>query len=1152
MEAGSITRGGAVDGFQGTAGLGFNEVPGQTLRMPTRAIILKLIVPRNEGADAALMRRALWRTHQEINAATAYYERHLLLLRGRWYQTADAVMDAITVQSAAITLARGAQTANLAHAGITMVPTVSLGSDAEIITILGQLYAAIVPSVIGEQGTAQAANAYLSPLTDSASEGFMDASRKLDRPLPNWLALVDNDPDGALKAANAWFKAAASAEWRSDAGTPSTWLRKARLGDATWPKAFSGKLVALAEETREGLPGLFKQLRALNLLPLFPAYFAGRIANVRGAVTSWDRLAFRLAVAHLLSWESWNRRAAEEHARRTGILTKVRTDHVTGDVMTRIDALRDFERERNADLSTLGLGASEYRLMRRQLRSWPDLREHWLKSGSSDPDRLMEIATAEQTRLRRRFGDPAVFAWLAARAHQHIWRADPDAVSLLALLNAMEALVERTRETALMTLPDPIAHPRAVQWSAVGDSNLRPYRISSNDQGKCLTQLRLLVPRDDDSLLVDQEHTLKLAPSKQFEAPVFAMRNKKAVVTFTAAGTDTLSGVIGSADLLLDRPHLERRGADAIAGGDIGPAWLKLSLDLDAMPRDGWTNDTGKFANHFRNAANKVTGYEARVATGNRVLSVELGAGTLAACSVFSLTDVQPAADRFAIAIQVGNRPLWATHERSFHLKLQDEIADRAGLQWRREQDERLRRLRRALARYRRLLPLDQLAGAQRAETFANLVSATADGDPFPFEANILTGLERQLSAPEPEWAGSVAAARATFVTEMGATIKAWRRQGRARATDRRSGPSMWAIQHLSDIRRLLFGWSLMGRRSGDLRREDRAGRGVFASHLLAHIDALKQNRLKTGADMIVQAARGYQRDAAGRWRQAHQACDLILFEDLSRYRMLTDRPRRANSQLALWAHRAMPSEVEMQGELYGLAIADTGAAFSSRYHARSMTPGIRCRALTKYDLAGGYLRDRLVENGIAIEQLTAGDLVPWEMGETFVCQRQGSGLLRIDADINAAQNLQRRFWTRHGEGFRIPCHLAEIAGQRVYAPRGFGQRLLGAMGGYGVLEAITPGSTACRWRPLKKAELRKFGLSGAGEGAADATEGAAAEELQGLADEALQLSGREEVFFRDPSGVVLPADRWYPGKVFWGQVKSHAMKALAQTPSII
>jgi hypothetical protein len=55
--------------------------------MPTRSIILKLVVPRRpDRLDAA---RALWSTHQAINEAVAYYEQRLLWLRGMSYRTAD-------------------------------------------------------------------------------------------------------------------------------------------------------------------------------------------------------------------------------------------------------------------------------------------------------------------------------------------------------------------------------------------------------------------------------------------------------------------------------------------------------------------------------------------------------------------------------------------------------------------------------------------------------------------------------------------------------------------------------------------------------------------------------------------------------------------------------------------------------------------------------------------------------------------------------------------------------------------------------------------------------------------------------------------------------------------------------------------------------
>ena len=922
----------------------------------------------------------------------------------------------------------------------------------------------------------------------------------------------------------------------------------------TWPQLFAKKLDDLDKETREGIAGLVGRLRCLHLLPIFPAYFRGRIVEADAAVTPWDRLSFRLAVAHLLSWESWGRRAAAEHARRTAILRRFREEHLTDGASTAIATLRRFERERSEYLSTLGLGASEYRVMRRQIRNWPDLRERWLKSGSDDPEALMQIAQKEQTRLRGRFGDHAVFDWLAAADNQHVWRSSTDTVSLLATLNAMEALVARSRETALMTFPDPIAHPRAVQWSAPGDSNLRPYRIGLDEQGDCWAQLRLLARREEDNMLEDDERTLKLGTSEQFRSPVFSMRDKKAAVTFQAAGIDTVSGIIGSADLLFDRPHMERRLVQALAAGNVGPVWLKLSLDLDVMPREGWTKEAAWFTNHFRAASGKATGHEARVFPGARVLSVDLGIRSFAACSVFSLVDVQPGEAKFAIPMVVGEQKYWAVHERSFHLTLLDERADRGGDLWRREQDERLRRLRRALSRYRRIVQLGPLDAGDRVDALRDLEAAHAEGDPFPFEAELLTELVLQAGAQGAVWATTVAATLIKFKAGLGSIIKTWRRKGRARSVlaDRHSGPSMWAIQHLSDIRRLLLSWSLMGRRSGDVRRQDRAARGVFASGLLTHIDAVKENRLKAGGDLIVQAARGYLRDKAGRWKHAHPACDVVLFEDPTRYRMLTDRPRRENSQLMLWAHRAMPAEVAMQGELYGLAVADTAAAFSSRYHASSMAPGIRCRSLTKADLIDPFMRERLAEDNLVPETLRPGDLVPSNGGEIFVCQRAGGGLWRIGADINAAQNLQRRFWTRHAEAFRIPCRVGAIAGQPIYVPRNFGQRLLGAMGGLGILEPTGADSGACRWRPMKRPELRKLGLAAGDVDEVEASPGTDAEELQGMAEQAAELSGKFEVLFRDPSGVVLPKDRWYPRNIFWGFVKAGLVSKLRPVVGVL
>jgi hypothetical protein len=99
---------------------------------------------------------------------------------------------------------------------------------------------------------------------------------------------------------------------------------------------------------------------------------------------------------------------------------------------------------------------------------------------------------------------------------------------------------------------------------------------------------------------------------------------------------------------------------------------------------------------------------------------------------------------------------------------------------------------------------------------------------------------------------------------------------------------------------------------------------------------------------------------------------------------------------------------------------------------------------------------------------------------------------------------------------------------------------------GAGMLVPITPDQKPCRWERLTKARWRR--LLGTDE-ATDTAEAGTADpdlaELEGLEEEHLERSGKVVVFFRDPSGVVLPADRWYPADVFWSQVKQQANRAM-------
>jgi hypothetical protein len=163
-----------------------------------------------------------------------------------------------------------------------------------------------------------------------------------------------------------------------------------------------------------------------------------------------------------------------------------------------------------------------------------------------------------------------------------------------------------------------------------------------------------------------------------------------------------------------------------------------------------------------------------------------------------------------------------------------------------------------------------------------------------------------------------------------------------------------------------------------------------------------------------------------------------------------------------------------------------------------------------------------------------------------FVCVRgHGEPLLQIDADMNAAQNLQRRFWTRHAEAFRLPCVPVMLDGTAVWVPRQLGKRLLGALGGVGLLRPTGHASGSCRWESVISRKLK--GVTGSAMKADNTAVDPATEELLALAEEADTAAGKVEVFFRDPSGVVLPVYLWFPAKAFWGVVRSRTQALLKE-----
>ena len=98
--------------------------------------------------------------------------------------------------------------------------------------------------------------------------------------------------------------------------------------------------------------------------------------------------------------------------------------------------------------------------------------------------------------------------------------------------------------------------------------------------------------------------------------------------------------------------------------------------------------------------------------------------------------------------------------------------------------------------------------------------------------------------------------------------------------------------------------------------------------------------------------------------------------------------------------------------------------------------------------------------------------------------------------------------------------------------PTWLGKRLLGAFGGQIILRPTGHETGSCQSEPAKTREMRALL-----EHVPKDDDNTGEEELDTIAEDLVKYSDDYETYFRDPSGIILPADFWYPRTVFWSIV---------------
>jgi len=194
----------------------------------------------------------------------------------------------------------------------------------------------------------------------------------------------------------------------------------------------------------------------------------------------------------------------------------------------------------------------------------------------------------------------------------------------------------------------------------------------------------------------------------------------------------------------------------------------------------------------------------------------------------------------------------------------------------------------------------------------------------FRKQLESLKSLKSLSEKGEKEWQDKLISVHRELEGAVGKVVSSWRKDLRYTRKGI-AGLSLWNIEELENTRKLLISWSKRTRFPGVANKIELNEK--FGKKQLKHIHNVKDDRLKQLANLIVMTALGYKYDEKERkWKETYPACQVILFEDLSRYRFSLDRSRKENSKLMKWSHRSIPRTVWMQAELFGLLVGDLTA----------------------------------------------------------------------------------------------------------------------------------------------------------------------------------------------------------------------------------
>ncbi|MCQ1061103.1 type V CRISPR-associated protein Cas12b [Photobacterium sp. ZSDE20] len=1127
-------------------------------------------------------------THQVLNRQIRYWVDVLLTIRQAEYtlsEKPDMPVSGTSVKYRCTKLiektVKAAQGQELSQKDITLA-----------MQLLRTLYEIIVPaSVNGNAPTnpGQHGRYFIYHLASASSEKGLENYYKIQEmggvpdciePLLN----VGNLNDKVIDKSNVlgWGLTDGAADFMSNFKKNSKWVirltkyresysnvdqlpsnKELKAAKIDWVELMIKKVSEACSKETEDLANLVSNLRNLKVIPLIPlAPIAQQLKDsdrkakpddttdkVYASVSKWDSLAFDIAVSTVSAWETQSHNVKNEYANKLNKLVIFEQGSVIGyeqhnQVIKQYEA--NWEEEYRLSTRTNLPDGFSFNITGRMIKLWPELKEKWrgLDPKKQGKKARMEALHHLQEKRKKEMGDANFYSWLAEPEQYCLW-CDTDYVTFAVKHRKLLKSVAESKEAALLCVPDPYLHPKSAHWEFKGN-NFHKFNLSQNKNG---WQLELKLLCNGEHGLEERDCNVGLYDSLQM--PKASIDGNKLEYEYH---NHILKAEVPSVRILLDRGWLESLKLDnnqSTSTHQKKKVKHYVVITLNCLPIKDTTvpYKQVEYLWHARSLAGKkppakVNKWAEELAIGTRFMTVDLGLRSFAHCSIYEVSE-SPLDGNICFEIDRPEKPsLYANKVEQFELCLNGENPSEETIAWR-ERDWMF--IHEISVRTHFLKKFKASLKIHNHQQASDLVSIFLCTGYFKDSDSHMRQLNELLNNAPHDW-GAISKCYEILRDKAGELVNAYKQIINSEMhISEKWGLSIDGLKFWDKERRVLKSWSML---DFDVLEDEynisqivKRGLGyqwpsqwgAFGKKNLHKQHKVKKHRMEEASALLIAYARGARpSNPSGKLVEYKKdPCDVIIFEDLSRYITRYDRPRSENGQLMQWSHRTLLERAKEKAELWSIKIHTISPEYSSRYDGVNFTPGMRCFHLTAQDCDNAEYLDDIRKNYPQFKGVTLlpGMLVPRRGGEHFATVFEGN-LVFKQADFNAADQLANRFFTRFKHFFKLRCRQASTnEGSIIWVPVNLGKRLLGTLG-YGYLIPET-GTEELSWVSVSQRVWNQFGIQTIDE--ADKKD--EDESVEGIDD--FEFLEDFRTFFTDPSGQILPKGTWLPSKEFWGQVNT-------------